>query len=327
MNKFRTGWISDLHLGTRGCNADAVLQFLRDYEFETLYIVGDLLDIWSLRRSRYWPQSHNDVVQKILRKGRKGTRIIYIPGNHDELLREHIGEYGSLTITRRALHRTADGRKLLIIHGDELDTVIQNVKWLAYIGDVGYQFLLRLNQPVNFLRRRFGLGYWSLSAYAKREIKNAVSFVGKFEEAIVRYARQYQVDGVLCGHIHWAAKREIDGICYYNCGDFVESCTALVEHFDGSIELLSQLYAAPGSAPEDPAETDEPRPEAGLFFGRETPDTRCWASEVDRVVPNAMAKPMAPSALNVRAALAAFGTHRVRDNAIHLPPPPWLLFS
>ena len=242
MPKLRTGWISDLHLGTRGCNAEAVLHFLRSCDFETLYIVGDLFDIWSLRRSRYWPQSHNDVIQKILRKGRKGTRIIYIPGNHDELLREHLGSYGSLTIARRALHQTADGRKLLIIHGDELDTVIQNVKWLAYIGDVGYQFLLQLNRPVNFLRWHCGLCYWSLSAYVKHKVKNAVSFIGAYEQAVVRYAKQYQVDGVLCGHIHWAAQSEIDGIYYYNCGDFVESCTALVEHFDGTIELLTGLF-------------------------------------------------------------------------------------
>jgi UDP-2,3-diacylglucosamine pyrophosphatase LpxH len=266
MNKFRTGWISDLHLGTRGCNAEAVLSFLRCYEFETLYIVGDLLDIWSLRRTRYWPQSHNDVVQKILRKGRKGTRIIYIPGNHDEFLRDHFGEYGSLTIARRAVHRTANGRKLLIIHGDELDTVVQNAKWLAYIGDVGYQFLLWLNRPVNFLRRRCGLGYWSLSAYAKREVKNAVSFIGKFEEAVVRYARQYQVDGVLCGHIHFAAQREIDGISYYNSGDFVESCTALVERFDGSIELLTALYSTEASGTDEATDTEEPRVEAELLL-------------------------------------------------------------
>ena len=183
--------------------------FLRETECETLYLVGDLIDIWSLRRSRYWPQSHNDVIQKILRKGRKGTRLIYIPGNHDELMRGFLGEYGSLTIARRAIHRTADGRRLLIIHGDELDTVIQNVKWLAYIGDVGYQFLLKLNRPINFLRRRFGLGHWSLSAYVKHRVKNAVAFIGEFENAIVRYAKRVDVDGVLCGHIHNAAVREI----------------------------------------------------------------------------------------------------------------------
>lgn len=238
---FRTAWISDLHLGTRGSNAEAVLSFLREHEFETLYVVGDLIDVWSLRRSRYWPQSHNDVVQKLLRHGRKGTRLVYIPGNHDEFLRGFYGVYGSLTIAPNAVHTTADGRRLLVIHGDELDTVIQNVKWLAFIGDVGYQFLLKLNRPVNFLRRRFGLGYWSLSAYVKKRVKNAVSFIGEFEAAIVRYAQQFKVDGVLCGHIHQAAIREVQGTSYYNCGDFVESCTALVEHADGRMELLTNL--------------------------------------------------------------------------------------
>ena len=237
--RYRTAWISDLHLGTHGSNADAVLRFLRDVDAETLYLVGDIIDIWSLRRSRYWPQPHNDVIQKILRKGRKGTRLIYIPGNHDELMRGFLGDYGSLHIVRRAIHETADGRRLLIIHGDELDTVIQNVKWLAYIGDVGYQFLLSLNRPINFLRRRFGLGYWSLSAYVKHRVKNAVAFIGQFEDAIVRYARDFQVNGVLCGHIHSAALRETGEIAYYNSGDFVESCTALVEHFDGKIDLLT----------------------------------------------------------------------------------------
>ena len=246
-HRYRSAWISDLHLGTRGSNAEAVLSFLRDHEFETLYLVGDLIDVWSLRRSRYWPQTHNDVVQKILRKGRKGTRLIYIPGNHDEFVREFYGVYGSLIIAPNAIHTTADGRRLLIIHGDELDTVIQNVKWLAFIGDVGYQFLLKLNRPVNFLRQRLGLGYWSLSAYVKGRVKNAVSFIGEFEKAIVRYAGQFQVDGVLCGHIHHAAIREVQGIMYYNCGDFVESCTALVEHLDGRMELLTHLAQQAGT--------------------------------------------------------------------------------
>jgi UDP-2,3-diacylglucosamine pyrophosphatase LpxH len=266
MHKLRTGWISDLHLGTRGCNAEAVLYFLRSYEFETLYIVGDLLDIWSLRRSRYWPQSHNDVIQKILRKGRKGSRIIYIPGNHDEFMRGHTGEYGSLSIVRRAVHETADGRRLLIMHGDELDTVVQNMKWLAYVGDVGYQLLLRLNGPINFLRRRCGLGYWSLSAHVKRGVKNAVAFVGEFEQAVVRYAKKYRVDGVLCGHIHWAAVREIDGVRYYNCGDFVESCTALVERFDGTIELLTELHSSVAAETEETSALEEPHLEPDLML-------------------------------------------------------------
>ncbi len=250
--RYRSAWISDLHLGTRGSNAEAVLFFLRQHRFETLYIVGDLIDVWSLRRSRYWPQTHNDVIQKILRHGRKGARIIYIPGNHDEFLRGYYGVYGNLTIAPNAIHTTADGRRLLVLHGDELDTVVQNAKWLAFIGDVGYQFLLKLNRPVNFLRHCLGLGYWSLSAYVKGRVKNAVSFIGEFEKAIVRYAQQFGVDGVLCGHIHHATIREVQGTTYYNCGDFVESCTALVEHADGRMELLTHL-----AQPVDPTAADE----------------------------------------------------------------------
>jgi len=227
-----------MHLGTRGANAGALLDFLRDYEVETLYIVGDLIDIWALRRGIYWPQEHNDVIQKILRKGRKGTRIIYIPGNHDELVTDFEGSYGNITIQKHAIHELADGRCLLVIHGHELDTVVQNVKWLAFLGDVGYQFLLSLNPAINFVRRRFGLGYWSLSAYAKKRVKDAVSFVGRFEEEVVRYARDYSVDAVLCGHIHSAAIRQIGPVTYYNCGDWVETCSALVESATGQIEMV-----------------------------------------------------------------------------------------
>src|SRR3954468_15008249 len=172
MRLHRTGWISDIHLGTRGAQVEALLEFLREHEFETLYVVGDLLDIWSLKRSRYWPQKHNDVIQKLLRAGRKGTRIFYIPGNHDEFIAGFLGEFGAVNILPRAIHTTADGRKFLVIHGHELDTVIQNIKWLAYVGDVGYQVLLKLNAPINWLRRQFGFGYWSLSAYVKKSVKN-----------------------------------------------------------------------------------------------------------------------------------------------------------
>ena len=252
---YRTAWVSDLHLGTRGSNATAALAFLKENTFDTLYVVGDLIDVWSLRRSRYWPQEHNDVIQKLLRHGRKGTRLIYIPGNHDDFLRGYYGSYGNLTIAPNAIHTTADGCRLLIIHGDELDTVVQNVRWLALVGDVGYQLLLKLNRPVNWLRRACGLGYWSLSAYVKGKVKNAISFIGEFETAIVRYARQFAVNGVLCGHIHRAAVRDIQGTSYYNCGDFVESCTALVEHADGRIELLTDLaLRAEPTAVEEPAE-------------------------------------------------------------------------
>src|SRR5438094_6797591 len=177
--RYRAAWISDAHLGTRGCNATALLDFLRENDFGTLYIVGDLIDIWSLRRGIYWPQQHNDVIQKILRKARKGTHVIYIPGNHDELVSDFCGTYGNIQIKQTAIHVTASGERILIIHGHELDAVVQNVKWLAFAGDVGYQFLLSLNPLINFVRRRFGICYWSLSAYAKLRLNDAVSYRGK----------------------------------------------------------------------------------------------------------------------------------------------------
>lgn len=258
MKNYRTAWISDVHLGTKGSNAVALLQFLRDYEFEQLYVVGDLLDVWQLRRGIYWPQPHNDVIQKILRKARKGTRIVYIPGNHDEFVAGFFGTYGNIVIEENAIHVTADGRRLLVMHGHELDTVVQNIKWLAFVGDVGYQFLLRLNRPINALRQIFGLGHWSLSAYVKKSVKNAVSFIGKFEEAIVRYARDFSVSGVVCGHIHSPAIRRIHDVDYYNSGDWVESCSVLLEDYTGHIELLTNLHPILEPAPPALAEENEP---------------------------------------------------------------------
>jgi UDP-2,3-diacylglucosamine pyrophosphatase LpxH len=237
--RVRAAWISDVHLGTRGSNAGALLDFLRENEFETLYIVGDLIDVWQLRRGIYWPQQHNDIIQKILRKSRKGTRIVYIPGNHDEMVAGFHGVYGNISIQNHAIHRTADGQSILVIHGHELDAVVQNVKWLAFAGDAGYQFLLSLNPLINFVRRRFGLGYWSLSAYAKKRVKDAVSFIGRFEEEMVRYAQTFCVDAVLCGHIHSACVRQIGRLTYYNCGDWVETCSALVEHENGKIDIVN----------------------------------------------------------------------------------------
>jgi len=234
----RTGWISDLHLGTKGSRALEVLDFLKDYDFETLYIVGDLIDVWALRRSFYWPQEHSDVLQKILRKGRKGTKIIYITGNHDEFFEDFHATYASVSIQKNAVHPLADGRKMLIIHGHELDTIVQNIGWLAHLGDIGYTFLIRCNGAINFFRKLLGLQYWSLSAYVKAEVKNVIGFIGKFEESIVRYARDFKVDAVLCGHIHTASHRHIDGVEYWNTGDWVESCTALVEEWDGSLHVV-----------------------------------------------------------------------------------------
>ncbi|HMF45624.1 MAG TPA: UDP-2,3-diacylglucosamine diphosphatase [Candidatus Udaeobacter sp.] len=252
LKRYRAAWISDTHLGTRGCNATALLDFLRETDLDTLYIVGDLIDIWSLRRAIYWPQQHNDVIQKILRKARKGTRVIYIPGNHDELVTSFCGTYGNIEIKENAIHVTASGERILIIHGHELDVVVSGtgwMRWLAFAGDVGYQFLLSLNPLINFVRRRFGLGYWSLSAYAKRTVKDAVSFIGKFEAAVAHYAERYHVDAVLCGHIHSAAIREFGTVAYYNCGDWVESCTALVEDDHGMISLVDyHSHAADGRA-------------------------------------------------------------------------------
>ena len=221
-----------------GATPALLLDFLREYEFETLYVVGDLIDIWQLRRGRYWPQQHNDVIQKILRKSRKGTRIVYIPGITTRCSPGFTEVTGTSWCKNTPFIRRRTDAASLIIHGHELDTVVQNVKWLAFAGDVGYQFLLSLNPFINFVRRRFGLGYWSLSAYVKKRVKDAVSFIGKFEEAVVKYAEKYSVDGVLCGHIHSVAIRQIEGVTYYNCGDWVETCSALVEREDGAIEIV-----------------------------------------------------------------------------------------
>ena len=249
--RYRAAWISDAHLGTRGANAGALLDFFRDYEFEILYVVGDLIDIWQLRRGIYWPQQHNDVIQKILRKARKGTRVIYITGNHDEMVTDFCGVYGNIEIKESAIHVTASGGRILIIHGHELDTVVQNVKWLAFAGDLGYQFLLSLNPLINFVRRRFGLGYWSLSAYAKRRVKDAVSFIGRFEAAVAHYAERHQVNAVLCGHIHSAAIREFGNVTYYNCGDWVESCTALLEDEAGVVSMVNYQPFSASRSPRD----------------------------------------------------------------------------
>jgi UDP-2,3-diacylglucosamine pyrophosphatase LpxH len=239
---FRTGWISDVHLGTRGSQAAALLDFLRSHEFETLYIVGDLIDVWSLKRGIYWPQLHNDVIQKILRAARKGTRVVYVPGNHDEFVSAFHGEYGAVTVVPRAIHTTQDGRRLLVIHGHELDTVVQNSKWLAHVGDVGYCLLLRLNTPINWIRRKMGLHYWSLSAAAKRQVKNAVNYIGAFEEAVVRLAKlEPDIDGVVCGHIHTPAIRKIGELEYFNSGDWVESLSALVEDSEGRLQILNHV--------------------------------------------------------------------------------------
>ncbi|MCV2349540.1 UDP-2,3-diacylglucosamine diphosphatase [Paucibacter sp. Y2R2-4] len=237
--RYRTVWISDVHLGTPGCQAEALLEFLREVECEQLFLVGDIIDGWQLRRNWYWPQAHNDVVQKLLRKARKGCRVIFIPGNHDEFARKYLHHsFGGIEVAHEWIHETADGRKLWVTHGDLFDGVIQCAKWLAHVGDTAYEFTLKLNSYLNRLRARMGLPYWSLSKYLKLKVKRAVSFISDFEVAVAKEARKRGVHGVVCGHIHHAELREIDGVLYANDGDWVESLTALVEHADGRLEIL-----------------------------------------------------------------------------------------
>ncbi|MCE9659011.1 MAG: UDP-2,3-diacylglucosamine diphosphatase [Burkholderiales bacterium] len=255
--RYRSIWISDIHLGTPGCRAEALLDFLRRTECETLFLVGDIIDGWQLRRSWFWPQAHNDVVQKLLRKARKGTRVIFVPGNHDEFARRYVGhEFGGIEVAEDWIHVTADGRRLWITHGDLFDGVVQCVRWLAHVGDRLYELTLRLNRHLNSLRARMGLPYWSLSGYLKQKVKRAVSYVGDFEAAVAREARRRGVQGVVCGHIHRAELREIDGILYANDGDWVESLTALVEHGDGRLEIVD--WSLQASAPR-PAARARPR--------------------------------------------------------------------
>jgi len=238
-HRVRTVWISDLHLGTPGCQARALLDFLRNVDCETLYLVGDIIDGWQLRRQWYWPQAHNDVVQKLLRKARKGTKVIFVPGNHDEFARKYLGHnFGGVDVVEEAIHVTADGRTLWITHGDYFDGVIQCAKWLAHVGDWAYELTLRFNRHLNTWRARLGLPYWSLSRYLKLKVKRAVSYVSDFEVAVAREARERGVHGVVCGHIHHAEMRTIDGVLYCNDGDWVESLTALVEHPDGRLEIF-----------------------------------------------------------------------------------------
>ncbi|GAB3126838.1 UDP-2,3-diacylglucosamine diphosphatase [Novispirillum itersonii] len=237
--RYRAIFVSDVHLGTRGCKADFLLDFLRHTESETLYLVGDIIDGWRLRKGWYWPQAHNDVVQKLLRKARKGCRVVYVPGNHDEFARSYLGnDFGSIELMAEAEHLTADGRRLLVTHGDAFDGVVLYAKWLALLGDHAYTLALTLNHWFNVVRRKLKLPYWSLSGFLKNRVKNAVSFITNYETAMVEEARRRSFDGVVCGHIHHAELREVDGILYCNDGDWVESCTALVEHDDGRLEII-----------------------------------------------------------------------------------------
>lgn len=239
IKRYRSIWISDVHLGTRGCKAEFLLDFLKHNESDYLYLVGDIVDGWRLKKGWYWPQAHNDVVQKVLRRARKGAKVIYIPGNHDEGARDFLGlAFGGVKVMEETVHTTADGRRLLVTHGDQFDAVVKYAKWLAIIGDHAYVALLHINTVFNWGRRKLGFGYWSLSAYLKHKAKSAVEYMGQYEATLAEEARRRGADGIVCGHIHHAEMRDMEGILYCNDGDWVESCTALVEHASGALEIL-----------------------------------------------------------------------------------------
>jgi UDP-2,3-diacylglucosamine pyrophosphatase LpxH len=253
--RFRALFISDVHLGTKGCQAERLLDFLRYHDADVIYLVGDIVDGWQLQSGWYWPQQHNDVVQKLLRKARKGTRIIYVPGNHDEFLRGYYGtHFGGIDVTETAIHESADGRRFLVIHGDHFDFVVTQARWLALLGDKAYTAAIAINTIVNRVRRLLGFPYWSLSKWAKLKVKNAVNYIGEFEKTLASEAHRHGADGVICGHIHHAVMHDTFGVRYINCGDWVESCTVVAEHADGRFEIINwtetpyQIEAAEGLA-------------------------------------------------------------------------------
>jgi UDP-2,3-diacylglucosamine pyrophosphatase LpxH len=248
--KHRTIFLSDVHLGTRGCKAELLADFLACNSCDTLYLVGDIIDGWQLQRRWYWTPDQTRVIEEILKKTESGTRVVYIPGNHDEFLRRYTGRVlDGIEIVTDAVHETADGKKLWVLHGDVFDSVIGYAKWLAHIGDRAYSFALALNDRLHEVRRRIGLPYWSLSAYLKRTVKNAVEYVSRYEEMVARAAAAKGVDGVMCGHIHHAEIRRIGTILYLNDGDWVESCTALVEDARGHLEILRWATSTPQDDP------------------------------------------------------------------------------
>jgi UDP-2,3-diacylglucosamine pyrophosphatase LpxH len=268
LKQVRAIFLSDIHLGTRACQAERLLEFLREYDSRYLFLVGDIVDFWAMaQRGPCWSAAMNTVVQKVLKRARHGTRVVFVPGNHDEALREYVGSsFGDIEVHRDYVHTGADGKRYLLLHGDEFDVVTKYHRWIAVLGDRAYDFLVRLNAMLSWVRRQFGsAGYWSLAGYAKRKVKTAVSFICDFEDAVVRSVRERGCDGVVCGHVHAAAIKQVDGVIYINCGDWVDSCTAVVEHHDGRMELvdwgvraaLAHLPAA--SAPSQADATQDPR--------------------------------------------------------------------
>ena len=238
--QYRTIWISDLHIGSTQCQAEILLDFLKHNDSEKLYLVGDIIDFWALSKKMYWPSSHNTIIQKLLRKARHGTQIIYIPGNHDENLREYDDYvFGDITVKNSDIHITAAGQRLLIVHGDEYDGIARHSRLLSFVGNVGYDWLIEMNRVIRYFRKLQGVqSHFSLATYIKLKVKNLAQFISLYEESIVRSLKSEKLDGVICGHIHHAEIKQIDDFWYIYTGDFVENCTAIVEHFDGRLELL-----------------------------------------------------------------------------------------
>lgn len=262
MPSVRSIFLSDIHLGTRACQADRLLDFLREYSAENVFLIGDIVDFWAMNRSIHWTPAQNTFVQKILRRARHGERIVFIPGNHDEALREYAGvAFGDILVVEELVHELADGRRFLLLHGDEFDQITRHHRWVAVLGDMAYNTLVLFNGGLSRIRRKLGRpGYWSLAGYAKRRVKKALQFIFDFEAAAIHSARQRGLDGIICGHIHSAALREVGGLTYVNCGVWVDSCTAIVEHGDGRLELLSwgaatQTQSLPARQRDFPADT------------------------------------------------------------------------
>ncbi|MBD1142692.1 UDP-2,3-diacylglucosamine diphosphatase [Pelagibacterales bacterium SAG-MED35] len=236
---YKSLFISDVHLGTKGCQADKLLEFFKYSRSENLYLVGDIIDVWAMQKTFYWPQQHNDIIQKILRKARHGTKVFYIIGNHDEVFRKFIPmHFGEINIVNRVIHETPLGKKYLVVHGDAWDGVMKYAKWLSKLGSIAYELLLKLNIVINFFRKLRGKSYWSLAKFLKYKVKNAVKYIGEYERTVSDYAKRKNYDGIICGHIHHAEDQNFDGINYLNCGDWVESCTALAEKYDGTFEII-----------------------------------------------------------------------------------------
>jgi len=239
MKSYRSVFVSDIHLGTKMSQPDKLLDFMKTFECEKIYLVGDIVDCWYMSKKPIWPQFHNDTVQKLLRKARKGTEVYYIPGNHDDVLRNYCdNEFGNIMLVRETIHIGVDSKLYLVTHGDQFDIVMRNAEWLAHLGSWAYDVSIELSRFVNKVRTVFGLPYWSLSSYLKNTVKESVSFIGNYEETLSKYVKGKNLNGIICGHIHHANIRDIDGITYMNCGDWVESCTALVENHDGTFEII-----------------------------------------------------------------------------------------